>query len=227
MAGADAESAMDSVARARYDGDSAAVVAFWKACGAAFGEFPYNIGTVYTAPMQFGPSNLLWETKTGYRATMIGFPYDDLTTWRSVYPPEVFISQMEKVASGFRAASDSLRRAARSDSAEAEARLGEAAALHFQSTANQSRFVLARDRLLQANDAAWATRQLMEIESALKSEIDSARRLFALQSADSRLGFEASNHYYYVPLDLVEKVLNCRDLLERWLPLKQPKEIRP
>ena len=29
--------------------------------------------------------------------------------------------------------------------------------------------------------------------------------------------FEASNRYYHVPLDLVEKGLNCRDLLERWL----------
>jgi hypothetical protein len=32
---------------------------------------------------------------------------------------------------------------------------------------------------------------------------------------DSRLGFEASNQYAYVPLDLVEKVLNCRELLDR------------
>ena len=35
------------------------------------------------------------------------------------------------------------------------------------------------------------------------------------------MGFEASNHYYYVPLDLVEKMLNCRDLLGRWLPAQR------
>ena len=40
---------------------------------------------------------------------------------------------------------------------------------------------------------------------------------------DSRIGFEASNQYYYVPLDLVEKVLNCRDLLDRWLPAQRAK----
>jgi len=33
-----------------------------------------------------------------------------------------------------------------------------------------------------------------------------------------RIGFEASNHYFYVPADLLEKVINCRDLLDRWLP---------
>jgi hypothetical protein len=41
-----------------------------------------------------------------------------------------------------------------------------------------------------------------------------ARELFTLASQDSRIGFEASNHYYYVPLDLVEKVINCRALLD-------------
>ena len=30
--------------------------------------------------------------------------------------------------------------------------------------------------------------------------------------------FEAANQYFYVPLDLAEKVVNCRDLLDRWLP---------
>jgi len=47
----------------------------------------------------------------------------------------------------------------------------------------------------------------------LESEIALAKRLYHIQSCDSRIGFEASNQHYYVPLDLVEKVLNCRDLL--------------
>jgi hypothetical protein len=32
---------------------------------------------------------------------------------------------------------------------------------------------------------------------------------------------EASNQYYYVPLDLGEKMLNCHDLLTRWLPAQR------
>ena len=68
--------------------------------------------------------------------------------------------------------------------------MGEAAAIHFRSTANQARFVMAR-------------------------------RLHAIQTRDSRIGFEASNQYYYVPVDLVEKVINCQDLLTRWLPTER------
>jgi len=38
-----------------------------------------------------------------------------------------------------------------------------------------------------------------------------------------RLGFEASNQYAYIPMDLAEKVLCCRDLLDRWLPAMRAK----
>ena len=41
-----------------------------------------------------------------------------------------------------------------------------------------------------------------------ESEIDLSNRLYALARQDSTIGFEASNHYYYRPLDLAEKILN-------------------
>ena len=55
-------------------------------------------------------------------------------------------------------------------------------------------------------------------QGIVRAEIALARRLHAIQSRDSRIGFEASNEYYYVPVDLAEKVINCQDLLNRWLP---------
>ena len=42
-----------------------------------------------------------------------------------------------------------------------------------------------------------------------------------LQRLDSRLGFEASNHYFFVPVDLAEKMLNCQDLLDEWATEQQ------
>ena len=46
-------------------------------------------------------------------------------------------------------------------------------------------------------------------------EIQAARELHQLQVADSRIGFEATNQYYYVPIDLVEKVLVCESIIDR------------
>ena len=32
---------------------------------------------------------------------------------------------------------------------------------------------------------------------------------------DSRIGFEASNHYYYSLNDLIEKMVNCENVIDR------------
>jgi hypothetical protein len=228
------EEAMERVARRRFGEELAApVVRAWNEMSAAFSEFPYHIGTVYQAPLQAGPSNLLWERPTGYRATMVGFPYDDLNSWRQVYPANVFISQLAKVADGFLRAVRTLRDASRrnpevSPSDETRALAAEvgvaiAATLHFRSVASQSRFIQARDALAAARSAEEARPLCAALHEVLDGEIADARSVYALQVADSRIGFEASNQYYYVPLDLVEKVLNCRDLLDRWLPEQRAK----
>jgi hypothetical protein len=225
--GADPGDAMLTVAQRRFGQEAArSVVQAWRAFSAALREFPFHIGLVYTAPQQFGPSNLLWGEPTGYRATMVGFPYDDLDTWRAVYPPDVFIAQFQKVADGFDQALRALRQSLRSEIALskpddelcAEIRIAEAAAIHFRSIANQAHFVMLRRGLEVAQTAEEARPTIAQLELVLKEEITLARRLYALQSQDSRLGFEASNQYYYIPLDLLEKIVNCYDLRDRWLP---------
>jgi hypothetical protein len=47
----------------------------------------------------------------------------------------------------------------------------------------------------------------------LESEIALARQLFTLTREDPRISFQPSCQYFYLPLDLVEKVINCRWLL--------------
>ena len=73
----------------------------WQEASAAFQQFPFDVGVVYRAPLQFGPANPLWPRATGHRATMLGFPYDDVDRWRTAYPAEVFAAQLETVADGF------------------------------------------------------------------------------------------------------------------------------
>ncbi len=232
------DEALNTVAERRFGPKLApAVVKAWNRFSEAFSQFPFNISTLYNAPLQTGPSNLLWEESTGYQSTMVGFPYDCLKSWRSVYPAPVFIDQLEKVARGFDAGIEPLRERLRfvQSSGEVPAQgaalareidVADACAIHFASTASQSRFVQARDALAKAETADAARPLLAELEQALKAEIDLARRLHAIQSRDSRIGFEASNQYNYVPIDLVEKVVNCRDLLDRWLPAQKHKWAR-
>ena len=73
------------------------VLAAYSCFDEGFRHFPFNgTSTIYVAPQNYGPVDLLYLEPTGYRATMIGFPYDDLTGWRgNYYPEEVFEQEFQ------------------------------------------------------------------------------------------------------------------------------------
>lgn len=215
-------SILDEAARERFGEEGAPHARrAWTHFSQGFREYPFHISVVYTCPVQWGAANPLYAEKTGYSATMWGIPYDDLDGWRGPYPPEVFASQFEKVMEDWDRGIEELARAVeltpshvQSDAA-ADLRYADAAGIHFESVANQSRFVAARDALASASgEAAAGLRR--EIQTLLQSESKLARELYDLVQSDSRIGFEPSCQYFYLPLDLVEKVVNCRWLEEHF-----------
>jgi hypothetical protein len=218
------ETVLEELARDRFGPEGAPHARkAWTLTSEAFREYPFHISVVYTSPVQIGPANPVYPTKTDYRATMWGIPYDDLERWRGPYPPEVFASQFEKIVKGWEPGLAELELAVqkapsdRQKEVQADLRYARAAAIVFQSVANQTRFVMARDALAQPSDAVPAEerrRLRAEIKRCLESEIALARQLFVLAREDSRVGFEPTCQHFYLPLDLVEKVINCRWLLK-------------
>ena len=189
----------------------------------AFRQYPFHISVVYTSPVQIGPANPMYPSKTGYHATMWGIPYDDLDGWRGPYPRAVFAAQFEKMAEGWRTGVAELQVAVektppdRRSNAQADLCFAQSAGINFQSVANQSRFILARDALAAPSNALSLDerrRFQADIKRCLEAEIVLARQLYTLARADSRIGFEPSCQYFYLPLDLVEEAVNCRWLLE-------------
>jgi hypothetical protein len=74
---------------------------------------------------------------------------------------------------------------------------------HLRSAYLQAEFVMTR---VEAHPQS--------LKEILEEEIDLALMLYRIVCRDSRVGFEASNHYYYTRNDLLEKVLNCRHLMD-------------
>jgi hypothetical protein len=218
------DTVLEGLARERFGAQGAPHARqAWALTSEAFRQYPFHISVVYTAPVQWGAANPLYPTKTGYKATMWGIPYDDLDGWRGPYPPEVFATQLGQVAEGFGPGIAELQLAVektpadRRHEVQADLRYARATAITFQSACNQARFVLARDALAKpSNTLSPEERQRLraEIKRCLESEIGLARQLFTLVREDSRIGFEPSCQYFYLPLDLVEKVVNCRWLLD-------------
>ncbi|GLR16982.1 hypothetical protein [Portibacter lacus] len=211
------ENVLNNIAGVRYGNENIAKARFaWKQFSDAFREFPYHINVLYYAPQQYGPANLLFAEPSGYNSTMVCFPYDNLDAWRGPYPRDVFYDQFKKMTEkwslGIEAFEDLLMTVPTSKRALAQADYGIAKAcmLHFASVANQIKFIELRDQnveLINEQDRL----AMLEI---LKSEIELAKALYKVTANDSRIGFEASNQYFYLPQDLMEKVINCRYLEE-------------
>lgn len=225
MAEPDLDAALQQLAEKHY-GPAAAphVRQAWRQFSEAFQEYPFHISVLYAAPQQMGPANLLYGEPTGYQATMVGIPYDDLASWGGPFPPPALAAQMQAVADGWLKGIAELEAALplvpANDRAQIESdlRVAKAARLHFHSVANQVRFTMARDAQLAASTDADKAAAINEQLATLDKEIAAASKLFDLAAADSRLGYESSNHYFYVPLDLVEKVVNCEYLRSQLQP---------
>ena len=176
--------------------------------GDAFRNFPFDVITAYTCPANYGPMNLFHAKATGRKATMIGYPYDDLTRWRSCYPEDVFAEQFRKVSEGWGTAMEILAEAKKDLLPEEQELFREfeimatGAYCHLYSTDLQIRFVRCRE----AGDLAG-------MKDAVAKELENTKRLYSLVREDSRIGFESSNHYYYSLNDLLEKIINCESFL--------------
>ena len=221
------QQALAKVAETRYGTEGTPdVLTAWSKFSSAFAEYPFHIQYVYRGPTQYGPANLLYPEPTGYSSTMVGFPYDDIEGWRGVYPADVLAAQFERMAAGwldglstYEKALSKTTKAANRDNICGDLLIAEAVYLHFKSVANQIRFILARNALLSGSLSQTQRKaKIEEIKTSVADEIDNAKRLFVLTREDPRIGFEASNHYYYLPLDLIEKVINCEYILNVWLP---------
>lgn len=192
----------------------------WTLMSNAYREYPYG-GGIYTAPTQMGPANLFRPRATGYRATMVNIPYDDLNAWRGNYPAEIFAQQFEKMAVGFAEAIPVLEKAvsyARKDKkaqVEAELRYAKTVRIHFASVANQIQYIMLRDEYNSENTSQERKKELSGLmRPIIENEMNLAKELYALTLEDSRIGFESTNHYFYVPNDLLEKWVNCRHILD-------------
>ena len=215
----DLSDALRTVAQRRYGKDAAsAILEAWSTFSRAFEEFPYGLA-IYTIPTQHGAANPLRLHPTGYKATMMLFPYDDYKTWAGPYPVEIVEKQFGKLATmwepGLASFREALPRVPACKRAAALNDLGvaETCHLHFRSVANQIRFYSLRTQWESANSQDRARVAALMIEIA-EDEVRLARRQYAVSRQHSAIGYEASNQYYYRPLDLVEKALNCRQVVE-------------
>jgi hypothetical protein len=194
----------------------------WRLCSEAFREFPYHIQTLYNGPQQMGAANPFYATPSNYSSTMVGIPYDDVKAWTSVYPVPIWIAQFEKCAEGFAAGAailEKTQKQAKGDTAKkinTERLRMSVIAIQFQAVAEQARYTDARNRYL-ANDTSEEDRKncVQQMRLSAQKELELIKQLIPLVKQDSTIGYESSNHYFFLPIDLLEAYISVCNVLEK------------
>ena len=174
----------------------------------AFRNFPFDLDVIYFAPHNIGAANLLYGTPTNYQATMVGIPYDDIKTWCGPYTPEIFNKCLGRLCNVWNEGLQCLDAAEADITPEFEDNykdlysVAHACYCHYASTVNQIRYV----------NELRSSSQTQAICDLLNNEIKLAAEMLNLARKDSRLGFEATNHYAYTHNELLEKIINCEYL---------------
>ena len=175
-----------------------------------FDEYPFNVWHAYRSPCNSGVANLLYPQPSGMKATMTGFPYDDMEGWcgarprdgreGTAYPPEILEDQYRKLCEHWEKGLKVLTGMPRCEFYDM--------ALYgytlFKSTYNHIRYVRQRDG--ERNEAI--------MREAVASERELAVLAYRIMLRNAAVGFEAANHYYVTRANLTEKIVQCDYLLQ-------------
>ncbi len=175
----------------------------------AFNEYPFSVTTMYNGPQHMGPALPFYPEKTGWTACMVGPPYDHLDGWRSkCYSRELYGRQIGLLAKKWKEGLPLLKAAFNgkelSPAAELLLDCAEVTYLHFASSYNHILYVEGRDGGKTSDEMA----------AVIKEDEMFALREAVLMQQNPTIGYESSNHYLYTVTDMVEKVINCRYLLD-------------
>ena len=171
----------------------------------AFREYPFSIKALYLSPKTLGSVNL-WDICPEEKgSTMVCYSYDDLDSWIHPYPLEIYLSQLEGLLDGWKRGIDILESASRTPLLDEILRYARVAFCHFNADLLQTRFSAYK----RENDRAG-------MSECLKEERDNAQMLLDTLRQDARIGYEASNHYFYTERSLIEKIVRM-ELLDRSL----------
>lgn len=180
----------------------------------AFAEYPFNWKHIYFGPSNAGSANLLYPEKTGMKATMTCYPYDDIETWRGI-PARFHVSEEESLYSVDALKTQYMRLYTEwekgleliKDMPLCEFKdMAQYCYTLFKASYNQISFYIERNG---ANDTE-------ELREFAKDERKLAISAYEIMLRNSAVGYEAANHYYVTRGMLLEKIVACEYLLNEY-----------
>ena len=184
----------------------------------AFSHYPFHIVVAYKGPQYMGPSNPLFQHKSGLRTTMTGLPYDDIDEWSGIFPVEVLEEQFRLMSTQW---GEGL---VRLESQITEEMLSQYPCLReFMQVASATYCLLrsgyqqiAYNRVRNLYDETKDPACVEQILTLLDQELEIALKMYEVMIHNSTIGYEAANHYFFNRMSVAEKVINCLYLKEEF-----------
>ena len=164
----------------------------------AFTEYPFSVDSIYFGGHNMGVGNLWSLQPDGRVSTMVCFAFDDYETYAKPYGVDTYIAQYEKLTEKWKTGLSLLGNERGNANFEELKRCALACYAHFESAKNLA--TLARVKRSGLDKAV--------VERCIDSEIEVTKIVYELICLDAKIGFEATNHYYYNQNLLLEKLLN-------------------
>ena len=195
------EETYDSLLKEEFGEYDTVVKKAAKVFSLAFSEFPFDVWTLYKGPQNPGPSNLLYSSPSGFEATMTCYCYDDIDSWRSIYPRDIYIEQLRKLSVKWKQGLDIL-----CDMPDCLFKqCAEGGYMMFRSSYLQALYTDNRDNGVTEHNG-----------EILHEEKELAINMYKLMLKNNFIGYEAANHYYFNKTMLAEKFINCEYLQSKF-----------
>ena len=136
---------------------------------------------------------------------MVSYAFDDYENWIYPYTYEVYVSQYAKLLSSWKKGVEILDEIKGNELIDQINLYAKVAYLHFEADYLQTQYsYYKRDAKKYKND----------VIPLIERAIVATKELMELQVKDSKIGYEASNHYFYTVRTLKERLIDYNELLK-------------
>ena len=172
----------------------------------AFKNYPFDVSILYLAPHTLGPANLWYIDEKKRNSTMVCYSYDDIEKYTYKYGVDGYLTLMNKLLKCWKKGIGLLNSVHGNDYYEELKLFAKATFIHLKSAYNTVSFYKEKHKTQPCKNI---------VEELLDDELKITQDLYELVLKDSRIGFEMSNHYFYIENNLLLKIVNLLEIKEK------------
>lgn len=213
------EHPMQSIARKYYGSGASSAIKAWELFSEGMSYYPSVVSILYLSAVNPGPGIRFSLDPEPWRGGMVAMASEDIEGISQPLGAEAMIKGFRKTAEFFTDGLIHLREAVDKtdmdewrEENEKDFGICSACLCHLRSAANYADFILTRNHWLADKNDLEAKSTLVRL---LKDELANAETILEISEKDSRVGYEGAIGYFYLPIEIIEKIYGLKAGIEK------------